>query len=126
MMNNEDSNYENVTSQHQTMSHSTVISQSQPVYNTRVKAPPPGFGPQPHHSPASLTNDIQALASHSLSSSAGGSLFGSHGPISLSSRHMSSNSLSASASSMNFHDSPSNMRSTNSSRSDLASLSGRW
>jgi hypothetical protein len=35
--------------------------------------------------------------------------------------------LSASASSMNFRDGNTNsLRSTNSSRSDLASLSGRW
>lgn len=134
MMNNNDVNYEESSSQQQhmsTMSPASLMSQAPSTY-TRVRAPP-GFGPQPQHMPVTLNSapfsagDIQGLTSHSLSSSAGSNLFGSHGPIGLGSRHLSSNSLSASASSMNFRDGNTNsLRSTNSSRSDLASLSGRW
>lgn len=132
MMNNDSSNFEGNTSQQQTLStmpQASLMSQAPSTY-TRVRAPP-GFGPQPQRLPVTLNNapfsasEIQGLTSHSLSSSAGSNLFGNHGPIGLGSRHMSSSSLSASASSMNFRDAD-NLRSTNSSRSDLASLSGRW
>ncbi|XP_063443802.1 protein bicaudal C homolog 1-A-like [Mytilus trossulus] len=132
MMNNDNSNFEGNTTQQQTLStmpQASLMSQAPSTY-TRVRAPP-GFGPQPQRLPVTLNNapfsasEIQGLTSHSLSSSAGSNLFGNHGPIGLGSRHMSSSSLSASASSMNFRDAD-NLRSTNSSRSDLASLSGRW